>query len=153
MPYPGFLTTFTRNMIVVWCPTFGDQHLEDIADGALKPGMLVKKTADGMIAHPTAGGDLDLPVIVVKENGYYYPTNVDTVYADEERVFLHKARSGDILLMRFKTGETSTKGMQLISDGAGSLKATTGSPTRNIATALEVITTAVDNPLILVRIN
>jgi hypothetical protein len=143
------LTTLTRNRIVVTGEE--ENQIEGVVGAtAIKPGMWVRKGTDGLyVPHPTAGGDG--PVLIAKENPYNGGT-VDTSYAAGDRLFIHVAEPGDVLLLRVKTGESIAIGASGISDGAGSFKAVAGTPIKYPVIAEETITSASSNPLKLFRV-
>lgn len=149
MSLPACSTTLTENTIV----QVGDLargHREFKAAGAITPGFLIEVDSAGeVVAHATAGGTGR--TLVAKEM-YGLGNTVDTAYADNDKVFAHEAIPGEKLLVRIKNGETIAIGGKLISDGAGSLKATTGSPTKTFFIADQAVTSASGNPLILATV-
>ena len=108
------------------------------AGGTLKPGMLVMENSSGQaVVHGTAGGFAER--MFVQEDALQGKT-IDDTYSSGDRVSLAIEQRGSMTQALLLAGSNYTVGTLLISDGAGRLKPTTGSP----ADTIGVIITAVD---------
>lgn len=110
---------------------------EAYAAGAIKPGHLVKLDSNGeLVVHATAGG--------VGESAFAFEDvlqgkGIDDAYADNDLVRYGLGVPGDVYLIWLKAGENVVKGDHLISAGDGTLKKTTGSPTKVFAVCMEAL--------------
>lgn len=92
------------------------------------PGMILETTtADAVVSHNTAGGFGSGMVAI--EDGLTGNT-VDTVYGNGALLKGIIPRPGSILQIRLTDGVSYDEGNLLISAGDGTLKKTTGSPTK-----------------------
>lgn len=120
--------------------------IEAPAAGTIFPGHLCEQAAGGGLqVHSTAGGFAEK--IVAQEdalqggttqgvfyNGSYVGYTVAGINgAGPDPVNAYVEQSGSLSLMILKAGTNYTVGTKLISNGDGTLKATTGSPTQIIA--------------------
>lgn len=108
------------------------------AAGTLKPGMLVQENSSGNVeAHSTAGGFAER--MFVQEDALQGKTISDT-YAAGDRVSLAIEQRGSMIQALLLAGSNYTVGTKLISDSAGRLKPTTGTPDDTIG----IVITALD---------
>lgn len=107
------------------------------AASAVSPGMLCEETSTGKLQpHSTAGGFGE--AIVAQEDALQGRTVSDN-YATDEPVNAYIYRSGVISMALLLAGSNYTVGTKLISDGAGRLKPTTGTPTKHFATVITAL--------------
>ena len=107
------------------------------ASTTIYPGMLLEETSTGKLQpHSTAGGFGEC--IVAQEDALQGRIVTDT-YAADEPVNAYIYRSGVISMALLLAGSNYTVGTKLISDGAGRLKPTTGSPTKHFATVITAL--------------
>lgn len=115
----------------------GFQAIELPAAGALSPGMLLQENSSGNLeAHSTAGGFGE--GIVAQEDALQGKTVSDN-YAATDPVNAYIYYPGVITMALLLAGSNYTVGTKLISDGAGRLKPTTGSPTKHFATVITAL--------------
>jgi hypothetical protein len=130
----------------------GYRRLEAIANEAMYPGNIVELMSTGKIKkHATAGG---FGLVLVAVEDALQGNTTATQYASAARVLYHHQTPGTRFQALLVSGETIVIGDMLISDGAGRLKKTTGTPSQIFAYAEEACdlsaSTAVDT-LIAVR--
>lgn len=127
--------------------------IELAATGTIFPGMLLQSAVGGVAAHSTAGGFAEKmfaqedalqggTTLGFYINGGYVGYTVGGLNSfGPDMVQIAVEESGSLVLASLLAGHAYTEGMLLISDGAGHLKPTTGSPTQIIAsvTALGTI--------------
>lgn len=101
---------------------------EAIADGAITPGMLLRKQSTGkMKACATASERIQAAVAVENK---LYGKEIDTAYASGDRVFFKVFRAGDFVYMWLAIGAAAVViGDKLVSDTAGCLKKETSNTT------------------------
>lgn len=114
------------------------------AAGAITPGHLIKINSDGeVVVHATAGGWGE--GIFAIENSLGGTTGgqgntIATAYADDDLVRAWVAGPGDELYVLVPAAAVAiVKGDQLISNGDGTFKKTTGTPARTFGVALEAL--------------
>jgi hypothetical protein len=113
------------------------EAIELPAASAISPGMLVEETSAGKLQpHSTAGGFGE--VIVAQEDALQGRIVTDA-YAADEPVNAYIYQRGCIGMAVLLAGSNYTVGTKLISDGAGRLKPTTGSPTKHFATVITAL--------------
>lgn len=96
------------------------QQWEAIADGANTPGMLLRKQSTGkMLANAVEGEKVQAAVSV--EN-VLFGKDIDTAYADGDRVLYKIFRPGDRLYAFLDIGEIVVIGDKLVPGAAGSFK-------------------------------
>jgi hypothetical protein len=112
---------------------------EGRAAATVKPGMLCDQNATGgIIPHGTAGG-VGLKLIATEEAKRLVGGVITDSYVSGDLVSYRTIQSGDETLALFLNGasQTVTQASFLISDGAGNLKLTTGTPAQTFAKPLE----------------
>lgn len=115
----------------------GDPQIEEaLAGGAITPGMLLSRQADGdVVAHATAGGWAEKAFAL--EDALQGKT-VDDAYASGDRVTFAICKSGDIVYAWLAGGENADQSEFLTSNGDGTLKVASSTDIR-VATPLESI--------------
>jgi len=113
----------------------GDPQFEEaLAGGAITPGMLLAREADGdVIVHATAGGWTEKAFAT--EDALQGKT-VDDAYASGARVSFVICKPGDIVYAWLSGGENADQSEFLTSNGDGTLKVASSTDIR-IATPLE----------------
>ncbi len=136
----------SSNTILLKC----DGHREEYpASAALKPGHLVIVEAAGTVAkHATVGGRV--PFIIACEDALQGKT-IDDSFAANDIVPTVVCKKGDIVQVRLQSGQSATRGDELISGGDGTLtvgQPSTALPTgvlyRNVAASAAVTTTTTE---------
>jgi hypothetical protein len=124
------------------------------AAGNIYPGMLVQQNATGVVAHSTAGGFAEKMFAQEdalqgattqgfpdRQTGTYSPYSVAGQGGlGPDPVPIAIESPGSLTLALLKAGTHYTIGMKVISDGAGRMEASTGSPVADIG----VITVDID---------
>lgn len=110
--------------------------IEALADETITPGMLLEQTATGVKKHATAGGFAER--MFAQEDALQGKTVADT-YAAAAYVSISSEQPGSIINALLLAGSNYTIGTQLISDGAGRLKPTTGTPSQIVAVIVEAL--------------
>ena len=107
------------------------QRVELPCNGNIYPGQLVQEAAGGVVVHSTAGGFAEL---MFAEDDGLEGTDYETQYtAGIGNIPLSIEQRGNLVNVVLLAGSNYTAGTKLISDGAGNLKPTTGSPSQIIA--------------------
>jgi hypothetical protein len=107
----------TRNQIVLIGD--GDNHDEAPASAALTPGHLLYTASTGKVAkHATAGGFSGKAF--AKEDALR-GRDIDTAYAADDIVSIHRAEPGDVIFAFIKAGQNIAIGDKLVSAGDGTL--------------------------------
>lgn len=113
------------------------RQIELPAAAAILPGNLIETTsANALQKHATAGGFAE--VIFAQEDALQGKT-VDDAYAADDPVTAYILPPGSLTLARLLAGHNYTPATKLISDGAGRLKPTTGSPTKIIGSPIRAV--------------
>lgn len=119
--------------------------IEGPAAATIFPGMMVEQAATGFQAHSTAGGVAEKlfaqedalqggTVQGVYHNGAYVGYTVAGINGvGPDMVQVNAEKSGNLVLAILLAGSNYPVGTKLISDGAGRLKPTTGTPAQTIA--------------------
>jgi hypothetical protein len=114
----------SANTVLSKVNRLSDRHEEYRAEGAITPGHIVKVTATGgVLVHAPAGAAAE--VIIACEDDMQGRT-WDTPYAATELVQAHHAQRGDEWSGFLANGQSVANGQALSSDGAGGLKAASG---------------------------
>jgi len=117
-----------------------ERYEEGRAGGTITPGHIIKlNSSDQLVVHGTAGGFGETAVAI--EDALRGKT-IDDNYTSGDLVRYQVLQPGDVFYALLPAAATAVVvGDQLISNGDGCLKKTTGSPTKVFGIALE----AVDN--------
>lgn len=119
--------------------------VEGTAAGTILPGHLIEQAATGFQVHSTAGGFAERifaqedalqggTVQGVYRNGAYVGYTVSGIDAvGPDPVQAYAELPGNLTLAFLKAGSNYTVGLKLISNGDGTLKPTTGTPSQIIA--------------------
>lgn len=112
----------TRNTIrlAATCPF----RKEALAAVAITPGMVIERTSSSFKPHATDGENLKLK-LVAEENDFEGKEITDA-YAIGDRVFARVYQPGDEFQGLLAAGESVAINAELISNGAGALRAVTG---------------------------
>lgn len=108
---------------------------EDVATGAITPGMLLVRGANGVAAHATTG-TLRHPALIAREEEYA-GGSISDAYASGDTVPFYHCGPGDHVYMILESGANVAKGALLASNAAGKLEA--ASTNYAIAQALEAV--------------
>lgn len=132
-------------------------YSEAVAGAAdIMPGHLVMMNADGppdeAVVFATTGGDTE--TLIVVEDGMIGGT-VDTPYPNGGVMKLYSGQPGDVVQMRLTRGVSYARGDILISANDGSLRKTTGTPSKvfgRVEEAIDYTSEATTNKLGKVRL-
>lgn len=116
------------------------RYEEGRAGGAITPGHLIMLTSAGDYTVDGTAGATDELTVAIEDS--LRGKTIDDAYADDDLIRFVILRPGDVFLALLPASATAVViGDNLIRNGDGCLKKTTGSPTQVVAVALE----AVDN--------
>lgn len=128
-------------------------RVEGLADDAILPGSLVKRTATGLATSDKAATAFDSEVIVAEEYGAHVDHGVDDTYTVGDTALAVDVRSGEFVNVRVATGNNIlSKGTGLSSNGDGQFKiAATDGTEQILLYADEVVNVTADNTLVKAR--
>ena len=128
-------------------------RVEGLADDAILPGTLVKRTATGLATSDKAATVFNSETIIAEEYGAYVDLGVDDTYTVGDTALAVDVRSGEFVNVRVATGQNiTTKGTALSSNGDGQFKiAATDGTEQVLLYADEIINVTVNNTLVKAR--